>query len=237
MQVTQTGGTYVTVTGSGDRRAFTMPSSNVEIRAVFSKIVSSSANWSSSSTGATSRWTDPSQTAIQSVPRLGASSQLFYDVPSGHWASGEIAWASQMGYMNGDRSGSFNPDGTISFQQMWMVLARVNGYWPATMEDAKRWAVDGGFAEGANPTVPITRYQMVTALYRCARLMGSMNNNIASLAGYTDSRTIPSAARNAMAWAVANGIIGGTSNGKLNPTGTITRAQFAVILYRFSQRV
>ena len=39
-----------------------------------------------------------------------------------------------------------------------------------------------------------------------------------------------------MAWAVANGIVGGTSDGRLNPNSTITRAQFAVLLYRFSQR-
>ena len=35
----------------------------------------------------------------------------------------------------------------------------------------------------------------------------------------------------------ANGIVGGTSQGTLNPTGTATRAQFAVILYRFWSQV
>ena len=41
-----------------------------------------------------------------------------------------------------------------------------------------------------------------------------------------------------MAWAVAKGILNGTSGGKrLDPEGTVTRAQFAVILYRFTQRV
>lgn len=237
VRVTQAGGGIINTTGSGNRRTFTMPAGKVEIRATFSRIVSSFPDWSDSSSGASSHWTDPSQTAIQGVPRPGASQQLFYDVPIGHWAAGEISWANQMGYMNGDRWGAFDPDGTMTFQQMWMVLARVNGYWPSSMEDAKRWAVEGGFAEGANPTTAITRHQMVTALFRCARLMGNMNNNYASLAGYTDSRTVPASARNAMEWAVANGIIGGTSNGRLEPNQTITRAQFAVILYRFGQRV
>ncbi len=236
VQITQTGGGYITATGSGSRRAFTMPAANVEVRAVFSKIADSSTNWSSTSTGAVSRWTDPSQTAIQDVPHAGSAGQLFYDVPAGHWASGEIAWASQMGYMAGDRLGAFNPDGAISHQQMWTVLARISGYWPSDMADARRWAVDNGYAEGANPTVSVTRSQMVTALYRSARLMGNMNNALASLTGFTDSRTIPSAARNPMAWAVANGIISGTSNGRLNPNATVTRAQFAVFLYRFNYR-
>lgn len=237
VRVTQTGGAVVNVSGSGSRRTFTMPAAKVEVRATFSRIITSFPDWSDSSSGASSRWTDPSQTAIQGVPHLGASQQLFYDIPVTHWAAGEIGWASQMGYMNGNRWGDFDPDGPMTFQQMWMVLARVNGYWPSNMEDAKRWAVEGGFAEGANPAVAITRHQMVTALFRCARLMGGMNNNFASLAGYTDSRTVPASARNAMAWAVANGIIGGTSNGRLEPNQTITRAQFAVILYRFSQRM
>ena len=35
----------------------------------------------------------------------------------------------------------------------------------------------------------------------------------------------------------ANGIVGGTSAGTLNPAGTATRAQFAVILYRFWNQV
>ena len=183
-----------------------------------------------------SRWDPvPGQNPTQSVPRLGAAGQTFGDIPVSHWAAGEINWANQAGYMNGSQ-GRFNPDGTMTFQQLWMILARLTGSRPANMEDARRWAVVEGFAEGFNPNYPVARHQLVTALYRCAHLMGSANNATTSLAGYTDSRTVPASARSAMAWAVANGIVGGTSDGRLNPNSTITRAQFAVLLYRFSQR-
>lgn len=37
----------------------------------------------------------------------------------------------------------------------------------------------------------------------------------------------------ARSWAVANGIMGGTSDGRLNPAGTASRAHFAVFMYRF----
>ena len=40
--------------------------------------------------------------------------------------------------------------------------------------------------------------------------------------------------RDAMQWAVANGIVNG-SNGKLNPQNNATRAQVAVILMRFCE--
>ena len=44
---------------------------------------------------------------------------------------------------------------------------------------------------------------------------------------------VESYATDAMAWAVAEGILGGTTAGTLNPAGTASRAQFAVILYRY----
>lgn len=235
---TDNGGSVSFYDIDGERYRFTMPSSNVEVRVRFtrrsySSYTGSSGSSSSSSSGGN---TAPAPAAVQSVPRISASGQLFADIPLSHWAAGEINWSNQMGYMNGN-AGRFNPDGTITFQQLWMVLARLTGSRPASMEDARRWAVSNGFAEGANPAVAVNRHQLVTALYRCAHLMGSINNSMASLTGYSDSRTVPASARNAMAWAVANGIVSGTANGTLNPTGTTTRAQFAVILYRFSQRI
>lgn len=230
--------------GSGQYR-FTMPASNVEIRATFSQKSSSSwsgSNWASAPGEGTStdprRTTDvmPTQNPSQSVPKAGASEQRFRDIPTGHWAAGEIEWANQMGYMNGT-AGRFNPDGNITHQQMWMVLARLTGSHPANMTEARRWAVEHSFADGSSPTGAVSRHQLVTALYRCAHLMGSTNRNTTSLAGYTDSSTVPAVARDAFSWAVANGIVSGTASSRLDPNGTLTRAQFAVILYRYSQRI
>lgn len=228
----------------GDYR-FTMPGANVEVRATFQRRNSGS-GWSSAwadapgdgSDGNPRRTTDPmpTQNPVQSVPRAGVYGQLFQDIPTSHWAAGEINWANQMGYMSGS-GGRFNPDGAITHQQMWMVLARLTGSRPANMAEARRWAVEHSFAEGSDPQGPALRHQLVTALYRCAHLMGSSNRNTTSLAGYADSRIVPAAARDAFAWAVANGIVGGTSGGRLDPNGTLSRAQFAVILYRFSQRI
>ena len=66
----------------------------------------------------------PTQNPTLDAPQTDASQQLFRDVPMSHWAAGEINWANQMGYMNGT-GGRFNPDGVISHQQMWIVLARL----------------------------------------------------------------------------------------------------------------
>lgn len=225
----------------GGRYQLTMPEASVEIRATFSR-KSDGSNWANAPGEGTSgdprRTTDvmPTQNPTQSVPRAGAYEQLFRDIPTSHWAAGEINWANQMGYMNGS-GGRFNPDGNISHQQMWMVLARLTGNHPANMTEARRWAVEHSFADGSSPTGEVQRHQLVTALYRSAHLMGSTNRYTTSLAGYADSRTVPAVARDAFSWAVANGILGGTANGRLDPNGTLTRAQFAVILYRYSQKI
>lgn len=237
----------IRVTGSstakdltGGQRSFTMPASDVNVTVSFSPIDSGS-GWGGASNGAggdpaRSKDNTPVQITPQSIPRASAWGQIFSDIPAGHWAAGEINWANRMGYMNGTE-GLFNPDEAITCQQMWMVLARLTGSYPANMADARRWAVEGGFADGSSPTAPVARHQLVTALYRCAYLKGGVSRSNASLAGYADSRVVPSAARDAFAWAVANGIVSGTSGNRLEPNGTLTRAQFAVILYRYSQRV
>lgn len=238
------GGTDVlslTDLGGGQHR-FTMPASNVEIRVTFER-TNSGSGWASapgdSSGGSDARRTSdvmPTQNATLGAPQAWASEQRFRDVPVGHWAAGEIEWANQMGYMNGT-GGRFNPNGNITNQQMWMILARLTGSNPANMAEARHWAVQGGYADGSSPTGPVKRHQLVTALYRCARLSGSMNRNTTSLAGYNDSRNVPAVARDAFSWALANGIISGSADKNLIPNGYITRAQFAVILYRYSQRV
>lgn len=230
--------------GSGQYR-FTMPASNVEVRVTFVRKNSSGwsgSNWASapgegSSSSNPRRTTDvmPAQNPTQAVPQAGASEQRFRDIPVGHWAAGEIEWANQMGYMNGT-GGLFNPNWNITNQQMWMILARLTGANPASMAEARRWAVEGGYADGSAPSGAVKRHQLVTALYRCARLTGRLNQNTTSLAGYTDSRTVPAVARDAFSWALANGIVSGSADKKLMPNGNITRAQFAVILYRYSQR-
>lgn len=232
-------GDRVTLSTSGDNRyTFTMPALSVRVYADFTNAYRSPGYVpGSSSSGGNNNSNGSGIPVNRTVPRATASGTVFYDIPSNHWASGEIVWAYQNGFMSGTGTGGFNPDGTFTYQQMWMVLARLTGSHPTNMAEAKQWATRNGFAEGANPTVPVTRQQLVTALYRCAALLGRSTSSHGSLAGYKDSATVPNAARNAMSWAITNGIISGTSDGRLNPGGTTTRAQFAVILYRYYRQI
>ena len=53
----------------------------------------------------------------------------------------------------------------------------------------------------------------------------------------SDQAGISAFARTAMAWANAEGLITSTSGSLLSPKGTATRAQTAMILMRFCQKV
>ena len=159
--------------------------------------------------------------------------QTFIDVPDGYWAEDAIAWAAENGYMNGNSAVTFNPEGTVTRQQLWMILARLSGYQPADFTEAKAWAVDNGVSDGTVPGNAVSRQQLVTILYRYAVRMGYNTAARADLTVFPDHASVASYATDAMSWSVANGIVGGTTQGTLNPAGTATRAQFAVILSRF----
>lgn len=170
--------------------------------------------------------------AVFTRNRIGSG---FTDVPGGHWAMEAITWASENGYMNGKTSVSFAPGDQITRQQLWMILARLAGRAPGDMAEARAWAMDSGLTDGTNPTRAVSRQQMVTILCRYAEWKGYDVSGKSSLDGFSDNSFVAGYAADAMGWAVAAGIVGGTGAGTLDPAGTATRAQFAVILMRFSK--
>jgi len=99
--------------------------------------------------------------------------------------------------------------------------------------DAVMWAVAKDITNGIGnytfaPNQPCTRAQIVTFLWRAASSPAPK-----SASNFTD---VPADAyyAKAVAWAVENGITGGTGDGKFSPDATCTRAQAVTFLYRAS---
>lgn len=155
------------------------------------------------------------------------------DVSRSYWAAPYIAWAYQRGVMNGTGNGNFTPNGLTSRQQLWMVLARLSGEKPVNMAAARAWAMSNGISDGTNPGGSLTRQQLVAMLYRYAQMRGCDLTASGELGNYNDARNVSSYARQAMAWAVGNGIVTGTADLRLNPQGTATRSHFAAMMFRF----
>ena len=183
-------------------------------------------------------FTQPRGRVTIEVTFVRAGKSVFFDdVPASFWAYDEIAWAYDNGYVNGTSAATFSPNSSITRQQVWMILARLSGADPASMAAAREWAMVNNISDGTNPGNAVTRQQLVALLYRYAQMMGYDNGAREALTSFPDAGTVSGYAQEPMQWSVANGIVAGTSAGTLNPTGTATRAQFAVILYRFWDQV
>ena len=99
--------------------------------------------------------------------------------------------------------------------------------------EAVKWAASEGITGGIGnnlfaPGLPCTRGQIVTFLWRAA---GSPAPK--SMSSFADVAEDAYYAK-AVAWAVENGITGGTGDGKFSPDATCTRAQAVTFLYRAS---
>ena len=99
--------------------------------------------------------------------------------------------------------------------------------------EAVKWAAEKGITGGVGnglfaPNQPCTRAQIVTFLWRAA---GSPEPK--AMSGFSDVPADSYYAK-AVAWAVENGITGGTGDGKFSPDATCTRAQAVTFLYRAS---
>ena len=99
--------------------------------------------------------------------------------------------------------------------------------------EAVNWAVAKKITGGIGnklfgPNDPCTRAQIVTFLWRAAGSPGPK-----TMSGFSDVPADSYYAK-AVAWAVENGITGGTGDGKFSPDATCTRAQAVTFLYRAS---
>lgn len=172
----------------------------------------------------------------------GAAGSRFTDVPEGHWAFESVEYAVDKGYFSGTSENTFSPDTTMTRAMLWTVLARMDNYTGTAGTDApwyqngRDWVMANGISDGTNPDGNLTREQFATMLYNFAKHTGkNTDKNNSVLNPYSDRGNIASYAVDAMAWAVTQGIISGTSSTTITPAGLATRSQAAVMLMRFDK--
>ncbi|MCD8317098.1 MAG: S-layer homology domain-containing protein [Eggerthellaceae bacterium] len=190
----------------------------------------------------------------------------YSDVVSGAWYVPYIQWVSDNGIMNGydDGSGTFGVEQNLSRAQFAQILANWAGVDTDGVEDdttgisdlengnqwytgACNWAYENGYIIGYDlpdgvvfdPDGNVTREQAVVILERWAAQNG-MDTSFDQFAldGFSDAGDVSSWASEAMAWAVANGVLTGDLSGDdllLNPGGEITRDQVSALIYRTAQ--
>ena len=156
----------------------------------------------------------------------------FTDVPASHWAAGGIAYAVENGLMTGTSRTTFAPAAPTTRGMMMTILARQDGVSTSGggtwYEKGMAWAKENGISDGSAPNGSITREQLAVMLYRAS----GADAGSAELSAFADSKAVSSWAAEAMSWAVEQGVITGKKGNLLDPGGTASRAEVAVMLQR-----
>lgn len=186
---------------------------------------------------------------------FAAESRGYADVEK-HWGKEYIDTVTEKGLIDGKTADAFAPDENMTRAGLVLALYRLAGS-PANAADAQNpfadvaddakykdavlWAYGQGIIAGKTadtfaPDGSVLRQEIAKILnVFAAKQMKKdrLTNRVDELSGYPDAAEVASWAKECMNWAVASEFIQGTGEGRLDPNGTATRAQVAVILCRY----
>lgn len=186
-------------------------------------------------------------TAIALVLSLGTTALAagFSDMPATtHWAYNALNSAVENNLIKGDGTRIY-PEANLKRAEMAALINRAFGATQAanissfTDVQASAWyysdiakavlmgTFKGDSSNTMRPEGSITRQEAFVALARAIKLTAG---NASVLDRFTDKTLIADWAKGAVAAMVSAGYING-ADGKLNPTGTITRQEFAQLMY------
>ena len=191
--------------------------------------------------------------------QIVAGTSLYDDVPDiPGWRYDAIKYVTDHGIMNGiSGTRNFAPDDPLTRAMFATIIYRMEGS-PAMAYTGQfpdvpngnyfskpiSWTAARGIMVGHSNTglfgthENITREDLVTVMYRYAATKGYDRSKKTSLDKFADASQVSGYAREAMQWAVANGIIKGRSNtGLLDPKGNATRVETAAIIQRFRSNI
>ncbi len=200
------------------------------------------------------------ETKTETIPATGVMdvTKMFTDV-SHSWADDGIRYCVTHQLMSGIGNDLFGPKLTTTRAQIVQILynlegePKVSGTTPFTdltqdwYQDAVLWAYQTGVVAGTSsttfePDLPVTREQIAVILMEYVTRVLKLERTWtpADLSAFPDADSVSDWAKDAMADAVALGLISGASNGGqtlLEPQGSATREQVATILMEFCKNV
>ena len=200
------------------------------------------------------------ETKSETIPATGSVdvTEMFTDV-SHSWADDGIQYCVTHQLMSGIGNDLFGPKLTTTRAQIVQILynlegePKVSGTTPFTdltqdwYQDAVLWAYQTGVVAGTSSTTfepdrPVTREQIAVILMEYVTRVLKLERTWtpADLSTFPDADSVSDWAKDAMADAVALGLISGASNGGqtlLEPQGSATREQVATILMEFCKNV
>ena len=178
----------------------------------------------------------------------------FTDVKKGSWYYEGVLYVEGKGYMAGIGNNKFNPSGKMTRAMITQILYAMEGKPSITKSvgfkdiaagkwytNAVNWCAAKGIVAGYTsgkfgPNDSITRQQFAAILYKYSKYKKYDISATGSLNKFKDASSVTSYAVTPMKWAVGHKLLAGTDKG-LEPKGTATRAQVAVILKAFDKSI
>ena len=168
----------------------------------------------------------------------------------GHWGKGAAEFASSRELFNGVGNGQFGMNTTMNRAMMATVFYNLengpehdgehdfhdvdeNRYYAKPVAWAAESGVLSGYSDGSfRADAPVTREQLAVMLWNYS----GKPSGIKAL-DHSDAGNISNYAKEAMQWAVENGVMSGRANGQLDPKGAATRAEVAQMFKNYIEKV
>jgi hypothetical protein len=179
----------------------------------------------------------------------------FNDVKAGAWYYDAVNFIAAREITTGTGEGRYSPEAKLTRGQFIVLIMRTFGiapdgnptsnfsdagdtYYTGYLAAAKRLGISSGVSNNLYaPDREITRQEMFTLLYNTLDVIGKLptGDSGRTLSDFSDRGEIDTWARDAMTLLVRTGIVAG-SEGKIDPTGTTTRAEMAQVLYNLLRK-
>ncbi len=187
------------------------------------------------------------QLAAGATLKVIDNGKVFDDVANDSQYDSAIRFATSHELFNGTSANTFSPQAKMTRAMLVTVLHRLEGSPRAAAVQfadvaadqyytkAVTWATKHNIVKGSNgnfdPHADITTEQLITVLYRYMGKRYMAGNKPAALNAFGDGSAVSGWARDAMQWAVGNGLISADGT-LLNPQVPVTRAQVAYFMQK-----
>lgn len=174
----------------------------------------------------------------------------FSDVNENDWFYKSVQYVYSKKLMNGISPEIFSPNSGLTRAMLVTILYRMENEpecgklifedvesdtW---YTDSVAWASENGIVNGIGnglfaPNNYITREQIAVILYNYANFKNHLTSTRTDVDKYSDGEAVSPWAKDALQWAVGNGVINGKTTTTLEPQGQATRAEAATMLMRY----
>ncbi len=189
-----------------------------------------------------------------SMPAPTVIPDAFPDLSSVNWAKDSIRKLKVRGVISGDENGNFNPNSNVTraeFVKMLVSAMNMQGlgtglsfedvnadawYYDYIIAGAENGLVSGMTEASFGPNLPITRQDASVIIHRAATIK-NVNLDAIETNNIADESEIASYAKDAVKALYASNLLNGVGEGKFAPKNNMTRAQAAVIMCSFLERM